>query len=370
MRLLIVSHTSLLSGAEAVLLRVVQGAEARGWKVVGAIPPGALASRLSQTGVSVVSIPDLKLPAGPRPTAASLLAARNVVASRVIATAAGQADVMLVNGLLALPAVRIARPKAPVAWLVHDVLIRRSLLQLLRFSAGAVDVAIAVSQAAAAPLAANGIRRTEVVPNGTPWPVTPAPPADSRRFHPPLIGCAGLLTPWKGQEILLEATARLDHADACIELMGGTFPKDTGYLEELRRRAARPDLAGRVQLTGSLPDPVSRMRTWTLAVSPSVDPEAGPLVVLEAMSIGVPVVGTAHGGTVEALSDAGLLVPPRDVTALAAAIDRLLDDRDLYRRCSEAGPRSIASDHRLEVRVAQVLDHLTRLAAASSDSGA
>ena len=83
------------------------------------------------------------------------------------------------------------------------------------------------------------------------------------------------------------------------------------------------------------------MRHWSVAVVPSVEPEAGPLVVLEAMSIGVPLVATAHGGPVEVVGRAGLLVPPRDPQALAGAIRSLLDDPELWRRCSQAGPRQI-----------------------------
>ena len=69
--------------------------------------------------------------------------------------------------------------------------------------------------------------------------------------------------------------------------------------------------------------------------------EGLPLVVLEAMAAARPVVATPVGGTPEVVLDGetGLLVPPRDPRALAAALQRLVDDADLRRRLGEAGKR-------------------------------
>ena len=86
------------------------------------------------------------------------------------------------------------------------------------------------------------------------------------------------------------------------------------------------------------------MRSWSVAVSASVEPEAGPLAVLEAMSLGIAVVATAHGGAVEVVGSAGLLVEPKNVDQLRAAIERLLGDSDLRRRCSEAGRATVAEE--------------------------
>jgi glycosyltransferase involved in cell wall biosynthesis len=88
----------------------------------------------------------------------------------------------------------------------------------------------------------------------------------------------------------------------------------------------------------------------------SVEPEAGPLVLLEAMSIGVPVVATNHGGPPEVLGEAGLLVPPGDPDAMAEAIQALLDDHSLRRRCAQAGPRQVAQGHTLDGQIQALLD--------------
>jgi glycosyltransferase involved in cell wall biosynthesis len=115
-----------------------------------------------------------------------------------------------------------------------------------------------------------------------------------------------------------------------------------------------------VRFAGHVDDPLERVRGWVVSVSPSVDPEGGPLTAIESMSVGVPVVATQHGGVVDVLDGAGLLVPPRDADALAHAIDRLVSDVSLRRRCSQAGRRAVPeqqltiADH--QQRVVALLD--------------
>jgi glycosyltransferase involved in cell wall biosynthesis len=140
------------------------------------------------------------------------------------------------------------------------------------------------------------------------------------------------------------------------------LPKDTDHAAALRRRAE--GLGDRVAVLGHVADPQARMRTWTVAVSASVEPEACPLNVLEAMSLGIPVVASDHGGTPEVLAGSGRLVPPGDPAALAAAIVRLLDDPGERRRCAEAGRHRVATAHQWDVQVARLLDVLAAEAAA------
>ncbi|MDQ1403786.1 MAG: hypothetical protein QOG03_2102 [Actinomycetota bacterium] len=351
--LLAIAHTGQVSGAEAVLLRALIAARRRGWTVRCVGPPGPLALALAQHDIPHVPLPELSLGAGPAPVAAAALAAATAAAARRIRRVSRdmQADVVLVNGLLGLPAARLARVAAPIVWLVHDVLRRADRLAVLRGAAPSVDLAIAVSEAAASAPRAAGIRTT-VVRNGTRWPVDAAPqPPPS----PPVVGCVAALTSWKGQDVLLEA-ARLLPPGVHVELAGASFPKDGEYVTRLHAMADGPELAGRVRFLGRVDDPLECMRQWAVCVSPSVDPEAGPLHVLEAMSVGVPLIGTDHGGTPEVLDGAGVLVPPGDPAALAAAIDRLLTDIALHRSCAKAGPLLVAERYQASARVDELLD--------------
>jgi glycosyltransferase involved in cell wall biosynthesis len=85
--------------------------------------------------------------------------------------------------------------------------------------------------------------------------------------------------------------------------------------------------------------------------------EGMPLVVLEAMAQGKPVVATAVGGTGELVVDGetGVLVPPDDVDALAGALARLLSDSELARRMGEAGRARVERDFSLAASTARVL---------------
>lgn len=347
-RLLAVSHTGLQSGAERVLSRLLARAEHEGWAVTCCLPAGPFAETLRGQGVTTVPIPNLKLPVGPRPLAGLLLLLRTLRAALVLRRAARDVDVVVVNGLLGLPSVRLARVRPPVLWLVHDIVHKDSWVRLLQVVRGAVAQAIAVSEAAAAPLRALRIP-VRVVRNGTAWPVAAAPPARD----PLVVGCLGLLTPWKGQDVLLEAVAGMP--GLVVELAGGSFPKDAPYVERLRARAARPDLAGRAHLLGPLDDVHARLRSWAVAVCPSVDPEPASLAVLEAMSVGVPVIASDHGGPAEYIGGSGILVPPGDVEALRAALRLLLTDPGRRARCGQEGRRLVETSFQVEDRIGELL---------------
>lgn len=351
-RLLAVSATGLMSGAERVLLRALRVAQERGWSVRCASPDGPLVTALEDAGIEPVRIPELKPPPGKGARAVLGLGLAVARGAPPLRKAARASDVVLANSLLALPALRLAAGSTPVAWLVHDVITRRDLVTLLRLSRRAVTRAIAVSHAAATPLRARGMD-TIVVPNGTAWPVEPASPPDPGSR--PIVGIGALITWWKGHDVLLDAFGLIP-GDVELEIMGGHFPSDASFVHRLQARAARPDLAGRVSFIGHVADPLARLRTWSVAVNASTEPEAASLAVLEALSVGVPLVATDLGGNPEEVGDAGILVPPGDAVALAAAITAILDDPSLAARLRIAGPRRVAQRFALAAQVDALLD--------------
>lgn len=354
-RLLAVNHTALVAGAEILLLRALARARAEGWSVLVASPRGALVEHLRAAGLGHVELPDLMLPDGRPPLAGARLALAHAEAARRVRRAAAGADVVVANGIRVLPTARLSRTTTPTVWLAHNLVDRPRWRRVARACAPAVDLVVAGSEAVAASVRAAGARAlpVHVVRYGTPWPVEPAPPTPPQ---PPVVGSVALLTPWKGHLVLLDALARMRRTDAALELVGGSFPKDGAHVAALQQRAVRPDLEGRVRFRGAVPDALPVLRTWAVAVVASTDPEGGPLSMLEAMSVGVPVVATDHGGPPELLGDAGLLVPPGDPAALAAALDRLLGDAALHRRCAARGPRLVAAGLRLEDQLAGLLD--------------
>jgi L-malate glycosyltransferase len=159
-------------------------------------------------------------------------------------------------------------------------------------------------------------------------------PADAR-----LVAVVSRLTRLKGIEHFLHAAAALKprYPDVRFLIVGETSPPDPAYLRELHGLCDALGLTDQVTFTGRRSDVPAILGAADVSVMPSLN-EALSNVLLESMAAGAPVVATRVGGTPEALSDGetGLLVPPGNVEALAAAVSRLLDDRELACRLGRA----------------------------------
>ncbi len=362
MKVLAVSHTGLFSGAERVLLGQLTHLVSMGHEVTLACADGPLATEASTEGIIVATIRELKPGPGPRPLAMAGLALNHARTARPLRRLAQNADVVLFNSALALPATGGRHLGPPTGLFIHDVMIKSDRKAILRLFRGAVDRAFAVSNAAAAYARSLEID-TRVLLNGARFDVRDSNAAMTMRSHNPVtVGIVAALTPWKGHESLLEAIALVP--DVHLQILGAPFPGDSDYEASLKRRAEQADLAGRVHFLGHRKDVMEIMERWSLSISSSIEPEAGPLVVLESMALALPVVATALGGTAELLGDAGVYVSPNDPHALAAAITHLLQDSAAWERCSAAGPRAIRGGlsltHSLE-RFGDELAHLARL---------
>ena len=179
-------------------------------------------------------------------------------------------------------------------------------------------------------------------------------PADA-----PLVTVVSRLTRLKGIENFLEATAALKrrYPEARFLIVGETAPSDRPYLTELTDLAARLGVADRVIFTGLRSDVPSVLGCADVAVMPSLN-EALSNVLLESMAAGAPVVATRVGGTPEALIDGetGLLVAPGDSGAIATAVARLLDDRELAVRLGRAARDLISMKFSVERMVRSTED--------------
>ncbi|MGZ4317712.1 MAG: glycosyltransferase [Gaiellaceae bacterium] len=145
-----------------------------------------------------------------------------------------------------------------------------------------------------------------------------------------LIVTVGRQVHEKNQALLVDAVALLaDRRPRLRAVLVGDGPLGG----ELRAQIRRLGLEERVTLAGERPDAVDVVAAADVFVLSS-STEALPLAVLEAMAVGRPVVATDVGGVRDAVQHerTGLLVPPGDAPALAAAIERLLDDDQLSRR--------------------------------------
>jgi glycosyltransferase involved in cell wall biosynthesis/GT2 family glycosyltransferase len=142
-----------------------------------------------------------------------------------------------------------------------------------------------------------------------------------------LILAVGSLYPVKGYDILLEALGTLSAQPGwrlAVAGQGGEEPR-------LREQARREGLGDRVHLLGFRDDIPDLLAAADVYVMPSRS-EGLPLALLEAMFAGLPVVASAVGGIPDALGEGGgILVPPGDAPALAAALRALLTDDERRR---------------------------------------
>jgi len=204
--------------------------------------------------------------------------------------------------------------------------------------------------------------RIAVIPNGVDLarfdaPVDSAAVRGSLGIEPdaPLVTVVSRVTRLKGLEQFIGAAAVLAerHPRARFLVAGEPAPGDELYLASLKRLAARLGIGDRLVFAGLRQDVPALLGASTVAVMPSLN-EALSNSLLESMAAGVPTVATRVGGTPEALTDgeSGLLVPPGDMAALAAAVRRLLDDPAAATAYGRAARRVIEQRFSLRTMVA------------------
>lgn len=174
----------------------------------------------------------------------------------------------------------------------------------------------------------------------------------------------GRLVDKKGFDTLLEAVALLarEGRNARATLIGG------GPLEgALRERVQNLGIGDRVELTGPLPQETVRGHfagadVFVLACKEAKnrDMDGTPIVLIEAMSLGVPVVSTTVSGNPELIEDgvSGFLVAPEDAPALARAIGRLMDGHDAAAAMARNARAKIEREFDLEGNIARLLEHI------------
>jgi len=264
--------------------------------------------------------------------------------------ATGHVDVIHATGIAMPP------HSAPIVFTIHDLAFlrfpehfTRAGLRFFRRNLGLAkreaDLVLCSSLATLTDCREAGFEpsRLRHVPLGVDAEVADAAEVERLRrayaLDRPYVLWTGTLEPRKNLAGLLDAYGRLD-ADVELVLAG---PR--GWKEDLERRlAALPERArGRVRLLGFVP----RADLWPLYAGaaafcfPSLLEGFG-FPVLEAMAQGTPVVTSEGTSTEELAGDAALLVDPRDPTAIAAALERLLTDEELAARLRDAGPARAA----------------------------
>ncbi|BCS54961.1 glycosyltransferase family 4 protein [Geobacter sp. SVR] len=161
-----------------------------------------------------------------------------------------------------------------------------------------------------------------------------------------LIGNVGNLYPIKGQKFLIEAFAQLlaSHPDARLVLVGRGAEEPN-----LRHLARELNIEGKILFTGFRNDVEDIVNSLDLYVQPSLS-EGHPLAVLEAMSIGIPVITSAVGGLPELLDYGryGALVPPASSEELHARMLGFMREPEPYRERAHAAQCHVREQFSIE----------------------
>ncbi len=354
------------------LLPLMRALRARGHEVVGVCADGPLLQEVRDDGFRVEALPMAR--------SLSPLAQAQAFRSLVRLIRRERPDLvhahMPISGVLARLAARICGVRV-VAYTCHGYLFnqpgplpRRVAALLLEWIAGRVtDRYFTVSDEEAADARRLRIHRGAVgIGNGrSPAAFRPDPHLRAQvraSLGTPaervVVIVVSRLVRHKGHPELLAAMAQVP--DAELWVVGDRLASDHGEtLDAAFEAAARPDALGlRLRRLGYRTDVAALLAGADIFALPSHF-EGLPMSVIEAMLCGLPVVATAIRGPREQVLDGetGLLVPPRAVDALAAALRRLVADAPLRRRLGDAGrERALAlyDEARVVSRTVELLD--------------
>jgi glycosyltransferase involved in cell wall biosynthesis len=328
-------------GAERILISAYRGAQEAGHEVFVAAAPGPLASELDGEPfpIPIVERRPWRLPG------AAAAVRRAVRASKPDVIHAYNPTMALAAGLITR---RGKRPPGLVNLQGVAEEDWRATVRLVRLS-GLAPVACGPGVAAA--LEEHGLAPAETVPNA----VGPAPPpADRAELASPgtrLVLAVGRLVDQKNHALAIRAIAEVP--DATLAIVG-----DGPLRPELERLAAELDAP--VIFTGVRKDTRALMGAADAVVLPSRW-EGLPLTALEALASGTPLVATNVRGLRELVVDGrDALLVPEEPEALAGALRRILEDRELAARLAEAGRRveGAGSDRELVVRFLALYERL------------
>ncbi|MFC8733053.1 glycosyltransferase family 4 protein [Luteimicrobium sp. NPDC057192] len=344
LRVVVLDHTADLGGGELALARLCEAldpAEVRVRVIVFA--DGPLVGRLRDGGTPVEVV---RLGEGVRGRSRDTLGAWASVRSAWAAVPfvwrlarrlrTLRPDVVHTQSLKAdvLGSVAAAVARAPVVWHVHDRVaddyLPARVARVFRWLAERVPRAVvANSEATAATLppgavvAYPGFAPEQVRPDGARERVDPSPP---------VVGLVGRISPTKGQLELVRAVPAVlaAHPGARFRLVGAPLFGGEDYAADVTAEIARLGLGDAVEVVGHVDDVAAVLDGLSVLVHASPVPEPFGQVVVEGMVRGVPVVAADAGGVTEILrgddGPLGVLVPPGDSDALAAAVVGVLDD--------------------------------------------
>ena len=292
-------------------------------------------------------------------------------------------DVVHANGIKAalMAAMAVRGLGIPLLWVKHDFSWDGPLARAV--AAGSTRV-VAVSEALVETFGPRQRRKVSVVHNGLPplevdrGTSRARLPEDLGAMEPAfVVALVGRLHPVKGHLELLSVAADLrDRIEGFrVAFVGGEDPSTLPHAARVRAGVEEFGLGGVVSFLGHRDDATTLIAGADVLAVASVRDERGmgregfPLVGLEGMAAGTPVVAYADGGLPEMLGHCGFLVPPGNRTALRDAIERLATDRELWNELSSCGRDRVTTTFSIAAMIEPMKRHYREVAATGRQRG-
>jgi glycosyltransferase involved in cell wall biosynthesis len=370
---LFIQSSTELGGAERVLLNLLghnDELRRRSLTAVLGFGDGDLPQRMRALGAEVVELAKARLRDTPRVlrTIWRLGSLARVRGVRVVVGNGVHPQVL--GGWVA----RVSGAKSLfLVHMIHRIPLRSNELLDQLALMGPCDLMLANSRASLIPLKQLRPRVTkQVLSLGTPIVTVDSDTRDRVRSElgvapeETLVGVFGRLQRWKAQDVFVAAAGLVAAARPRVRFVvvgGATFGLEPEFAVALRGEAERLGLTERLVFTGHRQDIPQLMAACDVVCHTSRVPEPFGMVVIEAMSLGRPVIATRGGGPSEIITDGeeGLLVEPDDARLLAAAMVALVDDPERRARMGTQARARVHGAFTAESMAQQFVAHVDRM---------
>ena len=352
------------AGAQRVLSVVLHAVEPDYLPIVGFPEDGPYVGEIKRRGIETFLYPLGRYSSGRKSVAdMAKLPLRSVYCAWLLARVIRRRGIRLVyiNGPRSVFAGALAArlTETPALFHLHLTMTRKTDILIVARAARHMAKILACSETTAAVLLASHPELKSILqviynpvrlpPEAKPCsPPTGRPSADAPDGRAIVVGVVGRITMQKGQQVVLDAALELARRGkrTRVILVGAPAPHspdDDSYLSSLKSFVSNSGLDNQISWAGYQDDPNPLYRACDVIVIPSTVSEGLPMVAIEAMQLGIPVIGSNVGGIPEIVRDGlnGYLFPSGNSAALADRIQELLNDSGLLMQMKAAARASV-----------------------------
>lgn len=381
-KVLFFDHAPVMGGAEHSLLDILVGMNKWPIKAVLLAPRhGVLSTMAKENGIETLDFPFLRgilsikrdeLERKPLRIISSMPEIIRAVVAIKTMLKRGNYQIIYTNSLkshfLGGLAGKLAGVK--VIWHFRDIPVQRLSRFFIFWGAKLLpDKIIAVSKASAAQFGKNA-RKITVIHNGLEISrilnsAKQQIPEEAQAKlgnagDCPMIGIVGQISRWKGQDVFIKAADIIlkKYPQIKFLVIGGSIFGEDDFGETLNRYVQENQLAEKVIFVGQLSNVYPLIKKLDLLANCSIEPEPFGRVIIEAMSLGIPVIATKGGAAEEIIDNGldGLIIPPGDPEILAKAMEKVLTGDNFKNEFAAKGPVKVSESFGLEMMLKRISD--------------